>query len=86
MRRVLYPIRSCNPISNQEIKGFDVEYELADGSLAKAELRSNRPSWKRIRSIDPDQKPTIRIDTFNHELLKTQTQDHEIVEICIQLL
>lgn len=80
-RHVHYPIVSMIPVIDQEISGFDIEFELADGSLAKAELRSNRPSWKRIIPISPSEKSKIRIDAFNHHSLKTQTLDHEIAEV-----
>lgn len=84
-RHVHYPILSIVPILDHEITGFDIEFELADGSIAKAELRSNLPSWQRILSTIPGQKSKIRIDTFNHNNLKVRTQDFEIAEVHIPL-
>ncbi len=78
-RLVHYPIRSVVPIENQDIKGFDIEFELADGTLAKAELRSDRPSWKKILPPKANGKFTIRFDTFNHYNLRDHIPSDSLI-------
>ena len=77
-----YPIITAHPVSGNNEEGFDIEYRLDSGKLAKAELRNNLPSWSLVEFIDRDQPPIIEIGAHNHELLCTRTADYEIWRVC----
>ncbi len=83
MKRAQYPIRSVVRVETEDTFGFDIAYVLNDGTVAKAKLRPNQHAMKFLRSVQPHHAPTIEIAAHNHELLKTETHDHEIHGVCV---
>ncbi len=77
-----YPIVTAEPISGNNIEGFNIEYRLDGGKLGKAVLRSNLKSWSLVDFIDRDQPPFIEIGADDHELLRNRTLDDEIRKAC----
>ena len=85
MPTAVYPICTIRPFSKDGLAGFDLEYLLPDGTVAKAKLRNDRPSWSLITHVRPDQDSTITIGAHNHDLLPTRTLDYEIFGVQLPL-
>lgn len=77
MPQLQLPIKKITPVKTDVETGFDIEFDLENGGIGRAQLRSHLPSWQRVHFAS-EPEPVIELDVLNPGLLYMSTMDHEI--------